>query len=399
VGKRLPGKIGRLCLFALAALGLVLAGVGLSWKMAGISSPALSPGVAQAGQQESEPVGCLGRLQPADGLIAVRLAVPDQVRRISVKEGDEVAENKELVVLASEDERRRDLDLAEARVQEAERLLKDVEAVGKSKVRLAELALDELEKLWPAKVKTQDLQLRLLKDQVHEAEANLKARRGEYRDSPRALERLELSVKQARTALEAAEVQREAAERQQELDVKLAQGKLEAARAALKQAQDEVLLESLRKQRDIAQERFDRTRVRAPCKGKVVRLLAHKGDLVGTEPILEIADTSRMVVVAEVDEARIAAVHAGDEATISSRVFNGEPLPRLHGTVVRKGTVVSRAGFAPLDPRQPRDLRTVEVIVELGPEDSSRAAGFIGHQVQVTISKPRTDSARAASGP
>ena len=85
----------------------------------------------------------------------------------------------------------------------------------------------------------------------------------------------------------------------------------------LERTRREVPLTSLRRQRDIAALRVAQTFITAPRSGKVLRVLAQRGELVGApQPILQMADLSRMAVFAEVYETDISKIFEGQTAAL-----------------------------------------------------------------------------------
>jgi HlyD family secretion protein len=104
------------------------------------------------------------------------------------------------------------------------------------------------------------------------------------------------------------------------------------------------------------------------------------------QPILQLADTDAMVVIAEVYETDIQQLDAwlGESpvrATITSRALDkpltGEVKHRQIAHMVGKNQVFS------LNPRQDVDRRIVEVRVDILPESLELASRYTGLEVQV----------------
>ena len=91
-------------------------------------------------------------------------------------------------------------------------------------------------------------------------------------------------------------------------------------------------------------------------------------------------DTSSMQVVAEVYETDARFVRLGQKAAVVSRAFEQE----LTGKVVRISSLVQRNDIFNADPTADVDARIVEVWITL--DDSSAAAKYVQHQVDVAIS-------------
>ena len=63
--------------------------------------------------------------------------------------------------------------------------------------------------------------------------------------------------------------------------------------------------------------------VTAPSKGTVISVLAHAGELVSTQPLVQIANLSTLECLAEVDVADLPRLQGKQEALISCRAFRG----------------------------------------------------------------------------
>lgn len=69
--------------------------------------------------------------------------------------------------------------------------------------------------------------------------------------------------------------------------------------------------------------------------------------------------------------------------TVTSEVLGEEPLT---GVVSRVGTLVGRQSVTADDPAANTDARVIEVLVELDPQSSARAARFVNLEVVARIS-------------
>ena len=125
---------------------------------------------------------------------------------------------------------------------------------------------------------------------------------------------------------------------------------------------------------------LDRSHVRAPIPGVVLEVFARDGERVGEAGILELADTSVMLAVAEVPEAEIAAVRVGQSARAVSATLPGGVLT---GRVARVGGKVRQQEVVSADPVASLDARVVEVEVEL--DDPAAAAALTNLRVEVVI--------------
>ena len=148
-------------------------------------------------------------------------------------------------------------------------------------------------------------------------------------------------------------------------DLALAEAELAAAEAALVRAQAEAAL----------------ARLRAPIGGTIIRVMARSGERAGAEGVLEIADLSRMDVVADVYETDLPRLRIGATAEV---LVPGEAA-RFPATVREIGWQVRRNTQATTDPVAAVDARTVEVRLALPPEAAEALARRSNMQVQVAI--------------
>lgn len=130
-----------------------------------------------------------------------------------------------------------------------------------------------------------------------------------------------------------------------------------------------------------AQADLDRAYIRAPQDGKILKINARPGEVVGDNGIAELGQTTRMDVVAEVYDTDISKVRLGQRAKITSTAFEGE----LTGLVSRVGLQVRKQSAVDTDPSANLDERVVEVRVALDPISSAKVAGLTNLQVTVTI--------------
>lgn len=157
-------------------------------------------------------------------------------------------------------------------------------------------------------------------------------------------------------ALKQSAFQSEAAIDEAQRDVELREAELVAARALL-----------------------DRASVKAPVSGQVLTVHARAGERIGPEGLLELGQTSRMYVVAEVYETDIGLVAKGQPARATSPALDGA----VTGKVERIGKVIGKNDVLDLDPVARMDSRVVEVFILL--DDPARVADLTNLQVDVEI--------------
>jgi HlyD family secretion protein len=119
-------------------------------------------------------------------------------------------------------------------------------------------------------------------------------------------------------------------------------------------------------------------RVRAPCHGRIIEIVGRVGEMTGLRPILRLADTDHMQVVAEVYETDIRRVQVGQEVKVTAEVLAGQS---LHGRVVEIGTVIGSNEVQALGMAPTAEERIIKVWIDL--DDSTLAATLINLQVDV----------------
>lgn len=146
--------------------------------------------------------------------------------------------------------------------------------------------------------------------------------------------------------------------------------KLDQAQMALQIAEADVAA---------AKARLEMSLVRSPLRAQVLEINTYPGERVGPEGILDLAQTNRMYVVAEVYETDIARVSPGMKA-----VAHAPALPNpVTGTVERISLKVGRLDLLGTDPVAKTDARVVEVYILV--DDSDAVARFTNMQVEVEI--------------
>jgi HlyD family secretion protein len=124
---------------------------------------------------------------------------------------------------------------------------------------------------------------------------------------------------------------------------------------------------------------LDRTKIRAPREGQVLRILTNPGEQVGTNGICELGETRRLYVVADVYEADVGLVRKGQRVSVTGRALTKQ----LAGTVESVGLLTGKREMEGIDPANPRGSRIISVHVLLDPIADPPPA--IGTEVRVDI--------------
>ena len=127
---------------------------------------------------------------------------------------------------------------------------------------------------------------------------------------------------------------------------------------------------------------YDKTRVRSPIDGVVLRRHARIGESVSTQfdsPIVTVADRSSVRVRMDVDEADVARIVVGQQAYITADAYGTRRFP---GRVLRVGQILGRKNIRTDEPTERVDQKVLETLIEL--EDGHelpiglRVRAFIG---------------------
>lgn len=366
------------CAVVLCAVGI---GVFIYYQ-----NSASAPVQAQ-GQDPPAPLwaaSALGRIQPFGGIISLGVSLPDHLAKIHVKEGQDVEEGAVLAELRSHDDRQLELDLLDLQIKEAEQKLKEIDRTGALQAALDKLELKQLEEQGPLDINMQKLKVDYLKKQAAQARAGMARISPLPSVSKQEKDQQEMAVLQSQAELAAGEDQFRKLTLGNALKLQLAQAKMALAEATLERTRGEVPLLSLRRQRDIAALRVAQTFIKAPRQGKILRVLAQRGELVAApQPILQMADLSRMAVVAEVYETDIHKIFDGQTAVITSKVDTAR---KLTGKVKSIGNMIGKNRVYDADPLADVDRRVIEVKILV--DQAAVAAKLINLQVNVDF-QPR----------
>ncbi|CAK6698059.1 HlyD family efflux transporter periplasmic adaptor subunit [Synechococcus sp. CBW1107] len=306
-------------------------------------------------------VTALGRLEPIG---EVRTIAPPtasgaqpRLQRLLVDQGDGVKAGQLLAVLDNQAQLEASVASARAEVN----LLRSRLAIAR-----ADAGSGEASQL--AKVRSLEAQQRTAATEARRYQALFAsgAVSAEERDARQlTLDTVSASLQEARVLLERQRARSTAGSGGTDLDVEAAQRGLEQAQANLQQA------EAAR----------DDNLIRSPIDGSVLRVFARAGESPGNAGILQIGQTRRMQVVAEVYESDLPRVKPGQPVRISSPA-----LPRpLEGRVGLIGAIVLRQSVINTDPSANSDSRVVEVRAPLTPESNLRASGLTNLQVRAVI--------------
>ena len=324
----------------LALAGLVLAGVGVGlWSH---QQQQRRVEEAQRSQPLARRIAALGRVEPLDRV--VKLSIPaslnnDTIGQLLVKEGDAVRKGQVLAILSSQESLQRDVRSAVAAVEVARRKLAAQDSV-------------------------------IARDRAQLAQAQVELRRYSqlYDQGASSAE-----VRDRRITIESTTK----ANLDQALqDRETLRAELEEQEATLARNRTEL----------------DKATIRAPFAGTVFRINAYPGDKVGDDGILEMGDSSRMGVIAEVYQTDRPGITLGQRAVISADGFPGK---QMAGQVVEIARQVSRQSVFSGEAGENLDRRVIEVKIGLPPEAAAIASAINYLQVNVLFDPLTPEQKRA----
>jgi HlyD family secretion protein len=316
----------------------------------------LRPSSAPVASERFEPVkgvACLGRIEPTDGVRVIGArslsGQPSLVGELRVREGDSVRAGQILALLNSKAELEAALRQARANLQVARTRLDQVKAGAKT----GDVAAQRAE---------------VSRTQLELQNAQVQYQRAEDLYAGEVLSKSELDVRRVDRDTKA-ELLEQAKEKLQSL--------AEVRTTDINVAQAQVATAAAEEERTRAE--FDASVVRSPISGTVIKINAWPGEEVGTRGIMEIADTTRMYVIAEVPDTQIAQVKSGYHALVTTDGLG----TKLSGTVEQVGTEVGKNQLVYTDAAALSDARVVEVKVLL--KDGKPAEHLIHAQARVLI--------------
>jgi HlyD family secretion protein len=377
--KHKPGHTRNVVVLIAFLGGLAVGGLGVHFLKGTQEQPAQTVRPIKIGNK----VTALGHLEPEGGVLTLGIPIPDRLQEImpGIQEEAIVEKNQKLAKMESYTARKLDLDLIGQQLAEAQAKLDGVTQKLNAQIKLDEIKLQQLKELGPFDIQLQKHKVQGLKRQFAVAQDIMKRLKGLGSTvSQQEIEQQELRVFQAQIELKIGQDALEKMNQGKDLELKGAEAQLAASRAALASAQKEAPIQTLKSQQKLAKLRLEDSILRAPVKGKILKILARPGELVGgQQPILQLANTGQMEVIAEVYETDIRKVRLGDKAKITGRALTKE----LTGEVVSIGAIIGKNRVFDVDPTAAVDRRVIEVKIRLA--DSAPAAKLIHHQVRVEI--------------
>ena len=358
-----------------------------------------SPSSRPAGARR---VVALGRLEPAGGIVSISALPGERLKGFApgVDVGANVLAGAELGWVSSFDLRQTQLEAVDTKLDIAQRQRQHERAVAEVQVKQAMAGKAQAE----AKRDEVEAQRRKLENLAEAAAIAV--------EDYQRLEQLQSSdpelvtdhqLRRQRNLSDSAQNEYEATAAAFPPTLSAAEKAVEAAAANIELAEQNLQLAeevdqtlSVQMERKVAEESLDQSVLRAPqveggsTEFTVLQILMQPGEIVTQLPVLEIADMSRMVTIAEVYEADAKEILPGQKAVIRSPAFAGQFADDanggggMKGKVTRVGAMVASPGLTNRNPLAPSDRSVVEVEIEItDPRAIAEASQRIGLQVTV----------------
>lgn len=332
-------------------------------------------------------INAQGKLLPARGIARLSGLPGDRVESVLVKPGETIVKDQPIAILKSDSIKKIELEAAELKLQEAKTTLRTKKrelelgvSLANSRVVAAEMSI-ELAKKQLEMAKQADRQLPLLRRQIESLR--------QLRNDPLTkavvgkieLESREMEYEKACATAEQSILAAASSLRQSEMQWEQSKQSLQAAELSQSAIEENSPVAPLEKQIELLKMQLAESTIRAPYDSTVVNVLTEVGERITTLPIVEIADLTKMVCVAEVFEADVGRIQIGDIAKLKSSALNRD----LEGKVIRIDRVVGGSQLRSPNPMARTDFRSVGVWIELDSSNSIVAADRLQLQVDVMI--------------
>jgi HlyD family secretion protein len=300
-------------------------------------------------------VAARGRVEPISEPLELAIGVVGTLAHVDVDQGDKVRKGQLLAELVNDDQKARvDEAAATVKMREAE-LTKLLNGARPEERQQAAARLDELK----ARLTLSTQELERLQPLTARGVASVQSLDHAVSSHDETIAQVDASA--AALMLINAPPRAE--------DVAMARANLALAQAKLKEEQ------SL----------LDKTELRSPIDGVVLRRYMKSGETIAIQPlmpIVEVADTSRLRVRAEIDETDVARVTLGQQVWVSADAYPGQ---RFHGEVARISPRMGRKSVGSDKPTEKTDTNVMDVLVDLD-ADAHLPTGL---RVDVYVEPPR----------
>lgn len=333
-------------------------------------------------KNQARSVTALGRVEPKGEVITIGGSLQERIDKLLVQENQQVKVGDVLAYLDSYRERLAEKNIAATQLEEARNRLKAESIFGKAQIEEAESRVEQIKMPQMSEVKAQKATIRGIAVDLQVKQKDLE--RFSYLQmqgaiSQQSLDEKVLAVSNKQNELNNAQATLAKLEQGRSNALLNAYAQVRSAKASLQLSESKIQVESANSNLKLAIARLERTIIRAPQSGKILKILAHSGEAISNQGILEIGNTQQMYVVAEVYETDVSRVKVSQTAIIYSSAFS----KNIIGIVEQVGLKVGKKDVLNTDPAAKIDARVVEVKIRL--TDSKLVAGMTNLEVNVVI--------------
>jgi HlyD family secretion protein len=110
---------------------------------------------------------------------------------------------------------------------------------------------------------------------------------------------------------------------------------------------------------------YEKSFIRAPIDGVILRKLRHTGESVSTQfdsPVITMADDRSLRVRMDVDEGDVSKLRVGQRAYVTAEAYGSQ---KFSGTVIRVGRILGRKNLRTDEPSEHIDTKILETVLEL----------------------------------
>jgi HlyD family secretion protein len=373
------------------AVALGLAVLGLSQVLNRPTAKQANPApVASLPSASGAKITALGRIEPAGEVVKVGGPSGERIGRLLVKEGQTVTRGQPIAYLESYDEQLANRNVSQSQLNDALAQFNSEQQYGAAQIAEAKTRRSQANTPKLKELAAQTATIARIQSELDIAKTDLQ--RFQRLQVSGAVSKQDLDDKkliyQTKTGqLKEAEAQLARIQQERDTSMMNADAQMQSAQANQVRSQAQTKIDTARSNLNLAQAKLDRTIIRAPQSGQILKVLKKQGEALepstggtsGGQGIVELGNTSQMYVVAEVYETDVSRARVGQSAVISSSAFPGE----IKGIVERVGLKIGKNDVTNTDPAANTDTRVVEVKIRL--LNSRPVANLTNLQVQVVI--------------
>lgn len=336
----------------------------------------------QSQKNQVRSIAALGRVEPQGEVITVGGTVGSRIGQLLVQEGQQVKTGDILAYLDSYQERLAEKNAAASRLSEARASLEAERLFGRAQIQEAESRIRQIKMPQSSEIEAQKAKIAGIAVELQAKQKELERfyyLQKEGAISQQALDDKVLAVSSKQNELNSENATLAKLEQARTTSLQNAEAQVQSAKANLQLAESKVQIASASSNLKLAVAQLERTIIRSPKSGQVLKIFAHSGEAISDRGIVRIGNTQQMYVVAEVYETDVSKVKVGQKAIISSSAFPKD----IEGIVEQVGLEVGKKDVLDTDPAAKIDARVVEVKIRL--KESQLVGGFTNLEVKVAI--------------